>query len=264
MEGTLVIRRYMCYNLGTQALKIARYGVGVILRADLKDKVVHVNRCSDKIVSLTLVIKGETVNVISVYAPQVGLRATTEGYSGVHRGFGYEVRNEEGDLKACKDYKVFLGEACSSQHRFLAMDTLFKRVQRRRVGSTTSRILWKNLNGDERRRSDQDAKIPEEWRHGGVIHIFKNKGDAQVCGNYMGIKLLSHTMKLWERVIERRLQRETTVSENQFSFMLGRSSIEAIHLIRSLMEKYKERQRDLQLAFLDLEKAYDSIPRELI
>ncbi|GKG37199.1 hypothetical protein Tco_0447372, partial [Tanacetum coccineum] len=34
------------------------------------------------------------------------------------------------------------------QHRLLALDTLFKRVQRRRVGSTVPRILWKNLNGD--------------------------------------------------------------------------------------------------------------------
>ncbi|GJS62496.1 retrovirus-related pol polyprotein LINE-1 [Tanacetum coccineum] len=108
------------------------------------------------------------------------------------------------------------------------------------------------------------AKMPEEWRLSEVIPIFKNKGDAQVCSNYRGIKLLSHIMKLWERVIERRLRRETTVSENQFGFMPGRSSIEAIHLIRSLMEKYRERQRDLHLAFLDLEKAYDSVPRELI
>ncbi|GKC08006.1 retrovirus-related pol polyprotein LINE-1 [Tanacetum coccineum] len=67
-----------------------------------------------------------------------------------------------------------------------------------------------------------------------------------------------------ERVIERRLRQETKVSENQFGFMLGRSSMKAIHIIRSLMEKYKERQKDLHLDFLDLEKAYDSVPRELI
>ncbi|GJZ37940.1 hypothetical protein Tco_0584131 [Tanacetum coccineum] len=59
------------------------------------------------------------------------------------------------------------------------------------------------------------AKMPEEWRLSDIIPIFKNKGDAQVCSNYRGIKLLSHTMKLWERVIERRLQRDTIVSENQ-------------------------------------------------
>ncbi|GKE19145.1 retrovirus-related pol polyprotein LINE-1 [Tanacetum coccineum] len=77
------------------------------------------------------------------------------------------------------------------------------------------------------------AKMPEEWR-------------------------------LNERVIERRLRRETEVSENQFGFMPGRSTMEAIHIIRSLMEKYRERQKDLHLAFLNLEKAHDSVQRELI
>ncbi|GJV63071.1 ataxia telangiectasia mutated family protein [Tanacetum coccineum] len=71
-------------------------------------------------------------------------------------------------------------------------------------------------------------------------------------------------MKLWEKVIKRRLRRETSVFENQFGFMPGRSSVEAIHLIRSLMEKYRERQRDLHMDFLDLEKAYNSVPWELI
>ncbi|GKC30194.1 retrovirus-related pol polyprotein LINE-1 [Tanacetum coccineum] len=60
------------------------------------------------------------------------------------------------------------------------------------------------------------------------------------------------------------MRRETTVFENQFDFMPRRTLVEAIHLIRSLMEKYMERQRDLHLAFLDLKKAYDGVPRELI
>ncbi|GJY16519.1 hypothetical protein Tco_0386941 [Tanacetum coccineum] len=51
------------------------------------------------------------------------------------------------------------------------------------------------------------ARMPEEWRLSEVIPIFKNKGDAQVCSNYRGIKLLGHTMELWERVIERILNR---------------------------------------------------------
>ena len=49
-------------------------------------------------------------------------------------------------------------------------------------------------------------KMPEEWRNNTLIPLFKNKDDAQVCGNYREIKLLSYTMKLWERAIERRIR----------------------------------------------------------
>ena len=72
------------------------------------------------------------------------------------------------------------------------------------------------------------SKMPSEWRLSVVVPIYKNKGDAQSCSNYRGIKLLSHTMKLWERVIECRVRRIVTISANQFGFMPGRSTIEAI------------------------------------
>ena len=57
-------------------------------------------------------------------------------------------------------------------------------------------------------------KMPEEWRRSILVPIFKNKGDVQSCTNYRGIKLMSHTMKLWERVIEHRLRRVTSVTQN--------------------------------------------------
>jgi len=74
-------------------------------------------------------------------------------------------------------------------------------------------------------------KMPEEWRRSILVPIFKNKGDVQSCTNYRGIKLMSHTMKLSERVIEHRLRRVTSVTQNQFGFMPGRSTMEAIFLI---------------------------------
>ena len=74
-------------------------------------------------------------------------------------------------------------------------------------------------------------KMPDEWRSI-LVPIYKNKGDIQSCTDYRGIKLMSHTMKLWERVIEHRLRAITWVSMNQFGFMPGRSTMEAIFLIR--------------------------------
>ena len=54
------------------------------------------------------------------------------------------------------------------------------------------------------------------------------------------------------------------IRENQFGFMPGRSIIEAIHVLRRLMEKYRERKKDLHMVFIDLKKAYDNIPRSIM
>jgi hypothetical protein len=99
----------------------------------------------------------------------------------------------------------------------------------------------------------QSNKMLDKWRRSILVPIFKNKGDIQSCTNYRKIKLMSHTIKIWERVIEYHLRKLTAVFKIQFGFMLERSTMEAIFLIRRLMERYREQKNDLHLIFIDLE-----------
>ena len=46
----------------------------------------------------------------------------------------------------------------------------------------------------------------------------KDKGDHMNCSNYRGIKLLGHTMKPWERIIDQRLMDIVSISDGQFWF----------------------------------------------
>jgi len=71
-------------------------------------------------------------------------------------------------------------------------------------------------------------------------------------------------MKLWERVIERRLQKNILISEKQFGFRRGKSTIEAIYLLRRFMGLYKDRKVDLYMVFIDLEKASDRVSCEVL
>ena len=95
-------------------------------------------------------------------------------------------------------------------------------------------------------------RMPEEWRRSVLIPIYKNKGDAQCCGNYRGIKLMSHTMKIWERIIETRLRDRVEISKQQYRFMPGKGTTDAMFALRILMEKYREGQRELHCVFVDL------------
>ncbi|XP_019257812.1 PREDICTED: craniofacial development protein 2-like [Nicotiana attenuata] len=108
-------------------------GVGILVDRDIRELVVEVRRVNDRFMSIKLVVGGFTINVISAYAPQVGLNqevkkqfwddldkmvrsiphteklfiggdlnghigASSRCYDDVHGGYGFRDRNEGGNL----------------------------------------------------------------------------------------------------------------------------------------------------------------------
>ena len=73
---------------------------------------------------------------------------------------------------------------------------------------------------------------------------------------------MRHTMKVLERIIEASLRDRVEISKQQYGFMPGKETTDAMFALRMLMEKYREGQRELHCVFMDLEKAYDRVPRE--
>ena len=86
----------------------------------------------------------------------------------------------------------------------------------------------------------EQEKIPEEWRESILIPIFKGKGDVQDCSNYRGIKVMSHTLKILERMMDGRLREEVEIGREQLGFMKGRGTTDGIFCLRQLMEKFRE------------------------
>jgi hypothetical protein len=75
---------------------------------------------------------------------------------------------------------------------------------------------------------------------------------------------MSYTIKLWKRIIEHRLRGVTNIIENQFGFIPGRLTMEMIFLIRQLMKRCMEQKKDMHMIFIDLQKAYDKVSRNVL
>ena len=109
-----------------------------------------------------------------------------------------------------------------------------------------------------------ERKIPEDWQQSITVPIYKGKGDPLECGSYRGIRLLEQAMKITERVLEQRIREMADIDNMQFGFRPGRSTTDAIFIVRQVQEKYLAKGKALYHAFVDLEKAFDRVPRAVV
>ena len=106
---------------------------------------------------------------------------------------------------------------------------------------------------------------PVDWEESFVLNLYKGKGEALDCGNYHGLKLTDQVMKLLERVLDSSIHQMVNIDEMQFTFVPGRGTTDAIFIVCQLQEKYiAAANKQLDFAFVDLEKAFDRVPRKVL
>lgn len=155
----------------------------------------------------------------------------------------------------------------------LTMAELIQAIKHLKTGKSAGQDnipneLWKNLSGkgleallDLFQDCWSHGKSPSSWKQSQVIGIFK-KGCESDPSNFRPISLLQTCYKLYARVLAARLYAglDPVLRDNQFGFRQGRSTSDAIFLVRRLQDLVDaKRHQVLHLLFLDWSKAFDTI-----
>lgn len=113
----------------------------------------------------------------------------------------------------------------------------------------------------------KDERVPQAWKDA-VIKVLAKKKNWAECGNYRGISLTSHAGKVLLKVIANRLgeycETENIIPEEQCGFWRQRSPIDMMFVLRRLQELGRRKGMSLSLCFVDLQKPYGSVDRELL
>ncbi len=105
----------------------------------------------------------------------------------------------------------------------------------------------------------------EDGRDAEIVPIPK-KGNLKLCDNWRGISLSDVVGKAFARILQERLQKlaEKVLPESQCGFRKGRGCVDMIVAARQLLEKCWEHDDVLFVLFLDLKKAFNSVPRDAL
>lgn len=112
---------------------------------------------------------------------------------------------------------------------------------------------------------DAAATAPSQWRTSRIVSIPK-KGGATDLDNQRGIAIGCAAAKLLNAVLRNRLLPclDLLLLDLQSGFRPGRSTIEQIATLRTIIDGCRTRQRGVSIVFVDFRKAFDSLSRPAI
>ena len=97
-----------------------------------------------------------------------------------------------------------------------------------------------------------------------IVPICKGKGDKSECKNYRGISLLSISGKVYGRILIEKVPSltEGLIGEEQCGFRSGSGCADQMFVMKQMSKKFVDKNKCLHVAYMDLEKAYDSADRD--
>ncbi|VDL95997.1 unnamed protein product [Schistocephalus solidus] len=108
----------------------------------------------------------------------------------------------------------------------------------------------------------RQGKIPQDFKDATIFHLYKWKGNRQLCDNHRGISLLNIAGKIFFRILLNRLNghlEQGLLPESQCGFRRHRGTTDMIFATRQLQEKGREMRTHLYTTFVDLMKAFDTV-----
>jgi hypothetical protein len=106
------------------------------------------------------------------------------------------------------------------------------------------------------------SNIPTSWKESAII-LLRKGGNPQLIHNYRPIALLSTFYKLYSHILHKHLLNQANfhkiIAPEQLGFMPGRSTIENVTTLISIIELNSGHKSPLYIAFCDFMKAFDSI-----
>nr|VZI14696.1 unnamed protein product [Spirometra erinaceieuropaei] len=111
----------------------------------------------------------------------------------------------------------------------------------------------------------RQGEVPQDFKDATIVHLYKRKGNRQVCDNHRGISLLNIAGKIFARILLNRLNNhleQGLLPESQCGFRCHRGTTDMIFAARQLQEKCQEMRTHLYSTFVDLTKAFDTVNRE--
>ena len=111
------------------------------------------------------------------------------------------------------------------------------------------------------------CSYPDAWTKGVIVPLYK-KGDPQHPDNYRGITLMNITAKIFSLILRNCINSwckgQQIFTENQFGFRDGHSTVDAIFILHSLIQKVLSKNRKLWCIFIDYKRAFDTVDRDLL